>query len=156
MLAVRAVTPDEWRQWRDVRLAALAEAPYAFTTRYEEWRDAEERRWRDRLALPGSTCLLATVDGTAAGIAGGVTTDEPGVAELVAMWVAPAARGRGVGDALVGAVADWATATGASRLRLEVAAGNHAAAALYARNGFTRTERAPQRGACEFVMERAL
>ncbi len=55
------------------------------------------------------------------------------------MWVSPAARGRGAGDALVAAVERWARQTGASVLRLAVTQGNDNAAALYLRNGFRHT-----------------
>jgi ribosomal protein S18 acetylase RimI-like enzyme len=56
------------------------------------------------------------------------------------MWVAPEARGRGVGDALIAAVEQWARRSGAGTLLLSVAAGNAAAAALYRRNGFRDRE----------------
>jgi ribosomal protein S18 acetylase RimI-like enzyme len=55
------------------------------------------------------------------------------------MWVRPAARGRGVGDWLAGAVEQWARQARAGVLRLAVAQGNPAALALYQRNGFTLT-----------------
>jgi ribosomal protein S18 acetylase RimI-like enzyme len=56
-----------------------------------------------------------------------------------AMWVSPAARGHGVGDHLVQAVARWARRAGSEVLRLAVAQGNENAAELYRRNGFQLT-----------------
>jgi ribosomal protein S18 acetylase RimI-like enzyme len=52
------------------------------------------------------------------------------------MWVAPEARGAGVGDILVAAAIDWARAHGARRIELDVLDSNHHAIALYVRNGF--------------------
>ncbi len=52
------------------------------------------------------------------------------------MWVAPFARGRGVGDALVHAVAAWARQQDAKRVTLAVYPDNAGAIALYRRNGF--------------------
>ncbi|WP_431677729.1 GNAT family N-acetyltransferase [Kitasatospora sp. KL5] len=74
-----------------------------------------------------------------AGTVGGIPAAEPGGVELVSMWVDPAARGRGVADALIRAVEQWAIAGGARTLRLSVMRGNAAAAALYERHGFTGT-----------------
>jgi ribosomal protein S18 acetylase RimI-like enzyme len=50
------------------------------------------------------------------------------------MWVSPKARGRGVGDRLIGAVVEWARA-----VTLAVSEGNAAATALYRRHGFVDT-----------------
>jgi GNAT superfamily N-acetyltransferase len=66
-----------------------------------------------------------------------VTALEPdGWVELISMWVAPFARGRGVGDALVGAALDWAREKQASGIALAVFEGNEHALALYLRHGF--------------------
>ena len=45
------VTSDGWRLWRELRLAALAEAPAAFGSTLAEWSGAvdTEQRWRARL-----------------------------------------------------------------------------------------------------------
>jgi len=136
---LRVLTPDDWCAWRQLRLAALAEAPYAFGSRLADWQgdgDREER-WRARLSIPGSFNVIAVLDGEPAGMASGVPA--AGAAELISMWVSPAARGRGVGDHLVQAVARWARRVGSEALRLAVVPGNENATALYRRNGFRLT-----------------
>jgi ribosomal protein S18 acetylase RimI-like enzyme len=142
VIELRVLGPDDWRAWRELRLAALAEAAYAFGSRLADWQgdgDREER-WRDRLSLPGSYNVIAVLDGRPAGMASGVPAeDEHGAAELISMWVSPAARGRGVGDRLVRAVEEWAGRAGAGVLRLAVSEGNQSAVALYRRNGFADT-----------------
>ncbi|MFD3456390.1 GNAT family N-acetyltransferase [Streptomyces sp. NPDC058691] len=137
MTELRMLTPGDWRLWRGLRLAALADAPYAFGSRLADWQGAGDReeRWRDRLALPGSH-LVALLDGVPSGMASGVPGEHPGTAELISMWVARDARGHGVGDLLIRAVETWAAGTGAAVLTLAVADGNEQAAALYRRNGF--------------------
>ena len=55
--------------------------------------------------------------------------------ELVSLWVAPFARGRGIGDALIRAIVSWAEKQLADRLVLSVRNDNGRAIALYARHG---------------------
>jgi ribosomal protein S18 acetylase RimI-like enzyme len=141
MVELRVLTPDDWQTWREVRLAALAEAPHAFGSRLADWQGDGDRaeRWRARLEVPGSYNVVAVLDGRPVGMVSGMPTDEPGVAELISMWVDPAARGQRVGDALLQAVEEWARHLPADVLKLAVMEGNEAAAALYRRNGFEET-----------------
>ena len=141
MLEIRELSPDEWEIWRRLRLDALAEAPYAFGSRLADWQGENDReeRWRSRLGIPGSFNVVAVLDDQPVGMASGVPTTDDSVIELISMWVAPAARGRGVGDALVQEVEQWGTGTGAQVVRLCVAEGNRAASELYQRNGFRFT-----------------
>jgi ribosomal protein S18 acetylase RimI-like enzyme len=78
--------------------------------------------------------------------------DAPGDAVLNAMWVAPAARRRGVGVALCEACAGWAFEHGFPALNLNVKVDNLAARATYRAAGFVfvREERD------EFVLTRRL
>lgn len=129
---------DDWRLWRELRLEALREAPYAFGSTLAEWQgDGDtEARWRARLEnVPFN--IIALLDGTPAGMVSGVGPDENADAELISLWVAPFARGRGVGDALIDVVIEWAKTRGASRLVLAVREENKHAIALYGRKGFT-------------------
>lgn len=141
MIEIRLLSADDWQAWRALRLAALAEAPYAFGSTLADWQGEGDRedRWRARLALPGSHNLLATLEGEPAGMASGVPSSDPEVAELISMWISPAARGQGVGAALIAEVARWARSRGAGRLRLAVSEGNEAAVRLYERCGFVPT-----------------
>ncbi|WP_328424952.1 GNAT family N-acetyltransferase [Micromonospora sp. NBC_00389] len=142
MIETRVLTPDDWPTWRELRLAALTEAPDAFGSRLADWQGDGDRaeRWRDRLTIPGSHNLVAVLGGRPVGMASGVPTPDPLVMELISMWVHPEARGRKVGHLLVDAVADWARESGADRLRLSVMPDNAAAKALYVRAGFGRTD----------------
>ena len=138
VIELRVLTSDDWPIWRELRLTALAEAPYAFGSRLADWQGEGDRseRWRARLDIPGAHNLVAVIDGQPVGMASGVPTDDRGVVELISMWVDPTVRGRGIGDQLVRAVERWAKHAGAEVVRLAVTEGNEAAAALYLRNGF--------------------
>jgi GNAT superfamily N-acetyltransferase len=63
-------------------------------------------------------------------------SDDPKVGHLIAMWVAPAARGTGAAAALIDAVAQWAKAADNAFLELVVYRTNPAARRAYAKAGF--------------------
>jgi GNAT superfamily N-acetyltransferase len=139
MVSVRAVADGDWQLMRDVRLAALRDAPDAFGSSYAREATFTEQQWRDRINRRSVT-FFAYVTGIAepAGLAG--VYEEDGLAELVSMWVRPAARGRGVGEALVSAAVDWARDRRLGALYLWVTEANEGARRLYQRCGFTATE----------------
>lgn len=139
MIEIQALRPDDWQIWRALRLEALAEAPHAFGSSLAAWTGEGdlEARWRGRLEnVPYNA--VARLDGTPAGMIGATAPDAEGRAELLSLWVAPFARGRGVGDALVDAVADYAAGLGAGVL-LRVYDDNTPALRLYERRGFAQT-----------------
>lgn len=87
------------------------------------------------LAMPGVRLTLAEMAGAAIGFALVRTVlDE---AELLLLAVAPAARRRGVGAALLRAVIADSAGRGVALLHLEVRAGNEAIK-LYSKSGFTK------------------
>jgi ribosomal protein S18 acetylase RimI-like enzyme len=134
MLSLELVGPDDWVEWRHVRLQALAEAPDAFSSSRSEWEHADEARWRARLSdVPYN--VLARRQLVVAGMVSAMPPTD-GEASLVSMWVAPQARGQGVGDALVARVLGWAADLGAMRVGLDVRVANDHAKGLYARHGF--------------------
>jgi len=106
---------------------------------------------RSRWEAPATTILVALDDGTE-GLLGSVVYAAPGSpwqdlaaddeAEIRMLGVLPAARERGVGEALVRACLARARATGRPRVALSTTPEMHAAHRLYGRIGFAR---APER-----------
>ncbi|MFI1200393.1 GNAT family N-acetyltransferase [Streptomyces sp. NPDC020883] len=135
MVRLRVLTTDDWPLWRDVRLAALSEAPRSFKSRLEDWHGGGEERWRARLAMTGAHNIVAFLRGQAVGMASGLPVDRE-VCELRSVWVSPEARGCGVGDLLVAVIEAWARRSGATTLKLAVIPGNEPAVTLYQRHGF--------------------
>lgn len=94
--------------------------------------DAEE-------VAPGrGAFLIAARAGEAVGC-GAVRRIEPGTGEIKRMYVSPAARGAGVGRAVLAALEAEARALGLARLLLETGVRQPEAIALYERAGFSRT-----------------
>lgn len=145
-ITVRALTEDDWETYRRVRLAALEESPEAFVATLTEEQAFDESYWR--LRMKRSTRLLAEVDGEAAGVAsvGEVEGDNPHVAQLFGLWVAPHLRGAGVASRLVRAGAETARRTGHTHLAYWVGTENGRAVAFASGFGFRPTDsRRPMR-----------
>jgi GNAT superfamily N-acetyltransferase len=137
---IRRIAPHDGALLADVRLRALADAPYAFETTYAEAAARPDTDWvesaRRRSTGDGEATFFAQIDGAVVGMVGGYVPHDRATVDLVAMWVAPEARRRGVGQLLVQAVVDWATDAGACELRLCVVEGNDVARRLYESSGF--------------------
>ena len=147
---VRVLGEEDWQVYRDIRLAALREAPGAFVATRAQEEALDEQRWRERLS--GSRRLVAERDGRALGVVSLGHTEEPdpGTAELFGLWVEPEARGTGVAWRLVEAGADQALRDGLSHLSYWVGTDNGRAVAFASSFGFRPgADRRPMRVAGE-------
>jgi GNAT superfamily N-acetyltransferase len=138
MVLVRETVAADWQALRDIRLEALRDAPAAFGSTYEREARRGEAHWHKRIARGGTFLAFLPDASGPAGLIGGYPED-PVTVELVSMYVRPSARGRGVGEALVAAVIDWAAERQATTVHLWVTETNAPARALYERCGFTLT-----------------
>jgi GNAT superfamily N-acetyltransferase len=135
-MMIRATTEDDWEVLREIRLAALADAPTAFGVTYASAAANTEAQWRDRAAGRGpGRFVLGFVEGVAVGVAAGVVSAASDY-NLIAMWVRPEYRGAGVAAGLVEAVKQDAVARGHGRVVLDVSPANERAAAFYRKLGF--------------------
>jgi ribosomal protein S18 acetylase RimI-like enzyme len=158
-LLIRRLAAADWATFRDVRLAALRDAPEAFGSTAADAEKLEKAEWRRRLEQ--RAVFVAEIAGQPVGLAAGIGADQPGEAELISMWVAPAWRGHGIAQRLVDAVLAWAVGNGFRSVRLSVAMGNAAAERLYGRRGFVPTGRVQPMGGgrpdrLEFEMRRGV
>jgi GNAT superfamily N-acetyltransferase len=134
---LRTLSPDEWPTWRDIRLHALADAPDAFGSTLAREQAFGEAEWRGRLASPS---VVASWDGAPVAC-GGAFRSRPGWATVVAMWVEPGHRGRGLSRRLLDVLVAWARAEGLG-VEIGVNQANPGARAAYLAYGFVPT------GAC--------
>lgn len=139
-MRIERLSEDDWEQLRDLRLRSLREDHDAFGSSLAREEGFAERHWRMRLRP--SAWFMAYDEGEhPVGVAAGI--QEPGAdpedRHVMSMWVAPEARRRGVGIALLDALGRWALRDGAASLSSWVVADNVAAIELYGRAGFVRT-----------------
>jgi ribosomal protein S18 acetylase RimI-like enzyme len=133
--------PDQWQVLKRLRLAALADAPDAFSPLLAEvvaQPDSYWRAWAGRLAAPERNIFVVRHEEDYVGLAG-ASVDEQGVGHVGAVWLDPAYRGRGASRALIGATCDFLDAAGATRTLLTATETSLAAIALYRSFGFELT-----------------
>lgn len=134
-MEIQRLTNGEVERFKRIRLDALRDAPTAYGTRFEDAIRWPDERWA---GLLGANTVFVAV---AADVDVGLVRTGPDArsrraARLGSLWVAPHARGKGVGAALVEAVVGWVRRQGCTELVLDVSDDNASAIALYARLGF--------------------
>jgi len=123
--AIRAFRPSDAAGLTSI----LRDSPEA-----ANWTQASYREWMNS---PGAVAFVSEGDGRVRGfIIGRQMADE---AEVLNLAVAPLARRKGQGGALLKGALDAFRRRGASRVFLEVRESNLAARAFYAKHGFSQT-----------------
>jgi ribosomal protein S18 acetylase RimI-like enzyme len=145
-MEARQAQAADWEALRQLRLAALADAPDAFASTLEAEMAFPTEVWRQRAqGGPGSASFIAREGGVDIGLAAiFAEPDAPWRMHLVSMWVAPRHRHQGVANALIDQAVRWAAERQAREVVLWVADHNTDARQLYERIGFRATgERQP-------------
>jgi len=101
----RFLEPDDWETWRDFRLRSLADSPDAYGSTYEREVGYDEPAWR---AWVERANPVVAFDGETPVACGGVIVNDAGEAMVIAMWVVPMYRGRGLSKGILDAVVGWA------------------------------------------------
>lgn len=155
------LTPDRAEEWRAIRLEALRTAPDAFGSAFDDWADRPLKDFAARLedcemwaAGPGPGHPRAVASWEA-----DISPAEPDLGWVMSVFVAPDARGQGLGDAIFTCLIKRAEAAGMTRMGLHVGQNNLPAQALYERAGFVATGAPPMlngRGSWEIEMRRMI
>lgn len=142
---VRRSSREDWRAMKRLRLEALQDTPMAFGQTYENALGMSEAEWRAYAGRGEDKHRLFVVavdeaSGDFVGMMGGALDHAGGAPFLVAVFVSPRFRGvrRGVSDALLEAVEEWARGF-SDRLQLDVHEDNARARRYYASRGFVET-----------------
>jgi ribosomal protein S18 acetylase RimI-like enzyme len=141
MIEIKPMLPDQWQLHKAVRCAALADAPYAYSSTLERALKQSDDDWamltRHRAGDANGLTYFAFEGETPCGMA--ACRIESGEAEMFAVWVAPRYRRNGVGLILVEFACNWAKLHGARRLNVGVYNDNAEALAFYRSIGFSDT-----------------
>ena len=142
MPLVRNLTGTDAAAFRAIRLRSLRDHPEAFGSAYEDEKDIPLEQTIERLNQPTVERFMlgAFIKDELSGIVGGyrdALRKSRHRAHIGAMYVAPEARGLGVGRALmIEAIRRLSAMDGVEELVLAASVGNDVARALYASLGF--------------------
>lgn len=161
-VSVRRTTEDDWQEIRALRIEMIRDMPIGYGETLESALAHDEAEWRMRgrrgVAEHGTMIAAITGAGRWVGMMGGFVPDSGPL--LVGVYVAPDFRGRdrGVTDALLATIEDWARTEG-DRLTLHVHEDNARARRAYERRGYVLTGHSvpysldPSRDELEMVKE---
>jgi GNAT superfamily N-acetyltransferase len=143
MPTLEPLSPQLVEEYKTVRLRALKDTPTAFGSTHAKESALSDADWLKRVDTwngPGAVCYLGMDDRAPCGIiAGYFDNNDPRMAWVASMWVAPTHRRTGLGTVLMDAVKTWAYNLGAAELRLMVTSNNSTAMRFYERCGYTFT-----------------
>jgi len=157
MITVRRLQVGEGELFKQVRLRALQEAPYAFPTTYADAIERSPESWREQADRSAQGADRATFVAFAGELPIGMMAlyreeDQVEVGELLQVWVSPEYRGTRVIWDLMDEIFKWARENGFHRIIAGVTKGNDRAAKFYMNYGFSITdERSPNAGGVYLV-----
>ena len=154
-MRIRRVRPDEWQALRDLRLRGLETDPDAFGGTLAESLTKPDAEWQARAASTDTVTFVAVTDAGFVGMGSvGPAPERPGIAAIYGMWVAPEARGQGVGGSLMDALEGWAREAGYGDIGLGVTMTNEPAIRLYTAKGYADIgERFPLRDGSPLIVQ---
>ncbi|SRR5579871_730612 len=145
MITLERVTPQNILVYRDVRLRALQDTPWAFGSTHARESQLTDAAWMERAkrwdGVTGILYLAMDLDVACAMAGSFIDPEDATRAQLISMWTAPTHRQKGVGRMLVEQVMEWAKSRGVTVLTLMVTSVNPTAMKFYKQLGFTRTGR---------------
>lgn len=140
-IEIISLKPEDWKQYRDLRLRALKEDPQAFGSTYEDSVKYSDEYWQQRLedTLNKNTqwLVFARLNGVLVGMVGAFAEKEPDNAHVIAVYVTPDARGKGISKMLMKELlARIKTNENIKKITVDVNPEQGAAYNLYKNSGF--------------------
>lgn len=102
------LSPDQWEEYKTIKLESLKKDPEAFGTTYEEDVDKPDEEWKSRLKrvqkLKNYWMFFAKLNGKLIGMVGARETNPPDTTptiKIYGVYIASSARGMGIGKKLM-------------------------------------------------------
>jgi len=159
-MEIERLRPEDWKRLKKLRLDALKDSPDAFGSTLESALRYNDSDWESSIGK--LTTFVAVQDGLDRGMLRcAPDKSNPSSIFLISMWVAPAARRKGLAEKLIEVSAQWAQSAGYEKFILDVADNNISAIKLYSKllfepNGETGTLPSPREHITEHRRVRTL
>lgn len=145
VITIRRLRPGEVDLFRELRLTALHDAPYAFPSTYEVALNRSAESWREQAERTTQGTDRATFIAFSEDIPIGMTAlyrseDNIDVGELLQVWVSPEHRGTQLAWDLMDAIFEWARENSFRKVIAGVTKGNGRALKFYIKYGFSILE----------------
>lgn len=142
MITIRRIGTGEADLYKQIRLSALRDAPYAFTSTYDLALQRSPESWREQAdrSAQGSDrgTFIAFSNHTPIGMAALYRLEgQADIGELLQVWVSPESRGTNVIWDLMNFVFKWAKENNFRRIIAGVTKGNARALKFYSKYGFS-------------------
>ena len=135
MKEIIKLLPSEAMRFKSIRLRSLKESPEAFGTRFETAVTWDDSNWISQVEKLNT--FIAAIEGSDVGVVRSAKDENnPEIAWIISMWVAPEARGKKIASKLLHAIIEWAKKENLTGLKLNVVDSNKAAISLYEKHGF--------------------
>lgn len=135
---IRPLQAEQWPLYKAMRITALADAPYAFSSTLAEALERSDAVWASLVkgytTDPNSITCIAYFDDVPCGMAACALLGEE--TEMFAVWVDPKYRRKGIGRGLIIFALRWSKAQGVQKMTVGVYNDNLEAVALYQSAGF--------------------
>jgi ribosomal protein S18 acetylase RimI-like enzyme len=161
MISIRRLCIGEYEIYKQVRLASLKEAPYAFSSTYESALQRNEVSWIEQTdcSAQGSdkAIFIAVSENIPIGIAA-IYRDEDNVekGEILQVWVSPEYRGKQVSNLLLDELFIWAKDNKYREIDAKVIQGNERALYFYYKYGFDKIRTEENNGIKEVLLRKKI
>jgi RimJ/RimL family protein N-acetyltransferase len=150
METTRRIHLDEYKLYKKIRMEALKEAPYAFSSKYEDAIRRTDKEWIEQansLAMSTSKCAFFALHGRKIIGLCAIYRDYAAMmeAELAQLWLNPDYRGSSYSKELLACAFSWAKENGITRVWARVNYYNERAIRFFEKAGF-ENEAGDERG----------
>jgi ribosomal protein S18 acetylase RimI-like enzyme len=140
-IVIRRVSSSDAGRVKAVRLRSLGADPSSFASTFATEAAFPDQEWTDWASGDAQGDAMATMlalhGDEAIGLVAAYRDEQDGsLYHVIAMWVAPEYRGRGLGRTLLNAIERWIVDAGGSTVQFDVADTAKEAASLYESSGY--------------------
>jgi ribosomal protein S18 acetylase RimI-like enzyme len=155
-MVIRRIKIGESNLYKEIRLRALLDAPYAFSTTYESALKRSTESWEKQAndAAQGSDrALFFVINEKPVGLSALYrSSNNQQLGEIKQVWISPEYRGKGIADNLLLELINWGKANDYKLIEANVIKGNERAIRFYEKNGFMKIREENNDGFQELVL----